>query len=319
MADVKLRFVDKVLGGIATLSALATAVGAFVWLLVPILVGVLSVTALIVLAGIALATVLWALLDDGMRNNLLFGWRMFSAWFGLQIVKMSPGGTLRDGIAEAKKKAAKFTEQHSIVRSVRMTYDTNLETASRERELFMEQALTAREMGDERTASKLAEKAENRKETYEILKKDRDQVLRSEEMLDSYAQELSDLIESQEDKVVQILLRDKMSEASSGAVRTANDLLGDSDISERDQQALSIIQERIDRRMAEVDMALNATTGLVRGINVKKATINKSAMASLLAYEKEKAARAAEAAAPSEAPQKTAAQKAAQQQTIKKL
>lgn len=319
MADVKLRFVDKVAGVFATLGVVATAAGAFVWLLVPLLVGLLSVSALIILGGAALAALLYFVLDENMREKARFGWRLFASWVGLQLVRMSPGGTLRDGIAEAKKKAAKFTEQHAIVHSVRMTYDTNLETASRERELFMEQALTAREMGDERTASKLAEKAENRKETYEILKKDRDQVLRSEEMLDSYAQELSDLIESQEDKVVQILLRDKMSEASSGAVRTANDLLGDSDISERDQQALSIIQERIDRRMAEVDMALSATTGLVRGINVKKATVNKAAMASLLAYEKEKAARAAEAAAPKEAPSKTAAQKAAQQQTIKKL
>lgn len=319
MADgPKLRLVDKVAGVFASLGIVATAASAFVWFLVPLLVGVLSFTAIAILGGAAIVGLLYFLLDENMREKARFGWRLFASWVGLQLVKMSPGGTLRDGIKEAKKKAALFTEQHTIVHSVRMTYDTNLETAEREREAFMEQAITAKEMGDERTASKLAEKAENRRETIDILQRDRNQVMRSEDMLNTYAQELSDMIESQEDKVVQILLRDKMSEASSGAVRTAHDLLGSSDISERDQQALKIIQDRIDHRMAEVDMALDATTGFVRGINVKKATVNKAAMSALLEYEKAKAARKAESEKPTTSPKATA-QKAAAQQSTKNL
>lgn len=318
MADgIKLRLVDKIAGVFASLGIVATAASAFVWFLVPLLVGLLSVTAIAILGGAAIVGLLYCLLDENMREKARYGWRLFASWIGLQLVKMNPGFALRDGIKEAKKKAALFTEQHTIVHSVRMTYDTNIDTAEREREGFMEQALTAKEMGDERTASKLAEKAETRRETIEILQRDRNQVMRSEDMLNTYAQELSDMIESQEDKVVQILLRDKMSEASSAANRTASELLGNSDISERDQQALKIIQDRIDHRMAEVDMALNATTGFVRGINVKKATVNKAAMASLLTYEKEKAARKSESEkTPS---QKTAAQKAASQQSTKNL
>jgi hypothetical protein len=133
--------------------------------------------------------------------------------------------------------------------------------------------------------ARAAKAAERRRESFEYLDGQLQQLIKVETVLGKLAQEAQDVIEDCEDELGQLNLRDKASAAASGALRSALDILGDNDMSDQQREAVALVEERVGRRLAEIDMAMDKTTGLIGGIDVKNATVNKQALAAVLEYE----------------------------------
>ena len=95
-----------------------------------------------------------------------------------------------------------------------------------------------------------------------------------------------------------LLLGDRISEVISGASRSAVEALGDDPaLLERHRVAVSTIQQRIDMRLAEVEVAMDKTNGVLASIDVKKRTLDKKALASVLEFREQKSLKRAESEA----------------------
>lgn len=288
--DIKLRPVDKVIGGVLTAGVLAGG-GTLLWWALPFLLPLLAGTMALVVGGIALFAVLYVASDSSSRSLLARAYRLLIAKAGLALIRYDPIGALRDHIVQLRLRAEEFLQHRTTLKGIVHNLSDTLTALKREIEELLDQASTAKEMGDTDSLSKFASKAERRRETYEYLEGQRAQLEKVEIVLGKLAKEAGDVIEDCEDELSQLTLRDKASAAASGALRSAMDILGDTDLLSQHREAVAVIEERVGRRLAEIDMAMDKTTGLISGLDVKNATVDKKALAAVLEYEKSKPAR----------------------------
>lgn len=283
--DIKLRPVDKIIGGVVTTGGLAAAT-ATVWAFLPLLLSLLAGTVALIVAGLVVFALLFALSDASLRGVVGRAYRLAIQRIGLAIVRYDPIGALRDHINQLRKRSEEFLEHRTTLRGIVTNLSATVATLAKERDNYLAQASTARDLGDERVMARAAKAAERRRESYEYLDGQLQQLIKVETVLGKLAQEAQDVIEDCEDELGQLNLRDKASAAASGALRSALDILGDNDMSDQQREAVAIVEERVGRRLAEIDMAMDKTTGLIGGIDVKNATVNKTALAAVLEYEK---------------------------------
>lgn len=308
--DIKLRPVDKVVGGVLTAGVLAGG-GALLWWALPFLLPLLAGTLALVVGGGALLAIMYIASDPSSRGLLARAYRLMVAKAGLALIRYDPIGALRDHIVQLRQRAEEFLQHRTTLKGIVRNLVETLAGLKREMDDLLSQASTAREMGDTDQMSKLAAKAERRRESYEYLDGQRGQLVKVEEVLGKLAKEAGDVIEDCEDELSQLTLRDKASAAASGALRSAMDILGDTDLLSQHREAVAVIEERVGRRLAEIDMAMDKTTGLISGLDVKNATVDKKALAAVLEYEKSKPTRTD--------PSKTAQKAAAAKQSTKTL
>ena len=306
--DVKLRPSDKVVGAVVSAGAVAGA-GYGLYLALPFLLPLLAGTTALVIGGLFLFAILFAISDASTRSIAARAYRLYVQKMGLAIIRYDPIGSLRDHISQLRKRAEEFLEHRTTLHGIVRQLVETLSGLGKERETLLAQASTAGEMGDQRTMSKLAAKAERRRESIEYLDGQRIQLEKVEGVLGKLAQEAGDVIEDCEDELSQLTIRDRASAAASGALRSAMDILGDTDLLSQHREAVAVIEERVGRRLAEIDLAMDKTTGLIQGIDVKNATVDKAAIAAVLEYEKSKPARSAKPTKPPAAAQAASRQK----------
>ena len=287
-SEVKLRPVDKVIGAFATGGVLA-GVSAAMWFLLPILLPLLAGTAALVVGGLMLFGLLFVVSDKATRGLIGRIYRLMIQRIGLAVVRFNPIAALRDHIVQLKKRAVEFGAQRTTLHGITGGLKRTLEQTKKEEETFLAQASTAHDDGDTHEMSKLAKHAQRRKETYEYLDGQLTQLIKVEEVLGKLAGEANDVIEECEDELTQLAIRDEASAAASGALRSAMEILGDNDLLATHREAVSEIEARVGHRLAEIDMAMDKTTGLISGIDVKNKTVDKTALAAVLEYEKRKA------------------------------
>jgi hypothetical protein len=288
--DVKLRPVDKIVGGVATLGVLGGA-GTLLWYTLPVLLPLMGMTIALCVGGGILFAGAFVATDTGTKSLVGRAYRLGIQGLGLALIRYDPIGALRDHIGQLRKRAEEFLQHRTTLKGIVRNLTETLASIRKERETLLAQASTAGEMGEQREMSKMAAKAERRRETFEYLDGQRVQLEKVEIVIGKLAQEATDVIEDCEDELSQLTLRDKASAAASGALNAAMDILGDTDLLSQHKEAVAVIEERVGRRLAEIDMAMDKTTGLISGIDVKNATVDKAAIAAVLEYEKSKPAR----------------------------
>lgn len=282
---IKLRPVDKVIGAFTTTGVLA-GLGAAMWWILPILIPLVAGTVLLAVGAVALFGILFVVSDKSTRGLISRMYRLAIQRIGLAVIRFDPIAALRDHISQLHKRAEEFTAHRSTLRGITRNLGETVQKISAERDDFLSQASTARALGDQRAMSKLAAFAERRRESFEYLDGQLQQLTQVEDVLGKLAQEANDVVEDCEDELDQLVLRDKASSAASSALSSALDILGDHEMDAAKKEAVSIIEERVGRRLADIDMAMDKTTGLISGIDVKTATVDKKALAAVLEYEK---------------------------------
>jgi hypothetical protein len=306
--DVKLRPVDKVIGGVVTAGGVA-GLAATVWAFLPLILALFASTIALIVGGVIVVGLLFAVSDASLRGVVGRAYRLAVHNLGLMIVRHDPIGALRDHINQLRERAKQFIEHRTTLKGIVNGLRETVKKLGEERDNLLAQASTAREMGDERVMTRAAKAADRRLETYEYLDGQLQQLIKVEDVLGKLAQQAQDIIEDCEDELSQLNLRDKASAAASGALRSALDILGDNDMNDQQREAVAIVEERVGRRLAEIDIAMDKTTGLIGGIDVKNATVNKQALAAVLEYEKRQPVRSGTAG--------TTARKAAVSQKLK--
>lgn len=117
--DIKLRPVDKIIGGVATTGVLA-GLGATLWAALPILLPLLAGTMALVIGGVLVAVVLFVVSDAGTRGMLSWAYRLAVQRVGLMIVQYDPVGTLKDHIAQLRKRAEEFKAHRTTLMDRRL-------------------------------------------------------------------------------------------------------------------------------------------------------------------------------------------------------
>ena len=296
---IRLRSVDKVIGAIASIPVVGGALAALV-VAIPLIIPLFASLAFVAALALGTLVVMYFLINAATAGTLGRAYRMAVSQLGLALVRFNPAHQLSEDIGALKGLAGKYRKHQTEVRSAVRETEKALQETTAEQEAFMEQASDALESEnpDEHTAARLASRADRRKGATKNLNEQIRLLHQLEEVLGARAQSAEDDADDAEDEMKMLLLGDRISEVISGASRSAVEALGDDPaLLERHRVAVSTIQQRIDMRLAEVEVAMDKTNGVLASIDVKKRTLDKKALASVLEFREQKSLKRAESEA----------------------
>jgi hypothetical protein len=253
----------------------------------PYLISLAANTLYLALLLIALAAVVYMVLDPRMRNLIWFGYKSIMRWITGVFVEIDPIGILKSYVDSLSSSLAKMNQQIGILKGQKQQLNKLMQENSREIESNMKLAEQARKQNQEpqivlftRKAARLQESNEK----YDVLAK-KIEVL--ERILNKMYENSGILLEDTKDQVKVKEQERKAIRTSHSAMRSAMSVLtGDPDKRAMFEMAMESINNDVANKVGEMERFMEMSSSIMNSIDLQNGVFEEEGMKMLEEWEK---------------------------------
>lgn len=274
--------------GTIFLAAILLGGGYALYTFLPALVALAANTLYLVLMLMALAALLYIILDPKMRNLIWYMYKSMMRWVTGVFVQIDPIGILKSYVEHLQDSLGKMSKQIGNLKGQMRKMETLMQENQREIENNLKLASVAKNQGNESQvilATRKAARLEESNEKYSVLHQKMQVLYR---ILDKMYKNSEILLEDTRDQVTLKEQERKAIRASHGAMRSAMSVIsGDPDKRAMFDAAVEHIADDVAMKVGEMERFMEVSANFMDSMDLQNGVFQAEGMEMLEKWEKE--------------------------------
>jgi phage shock protein A len=237
---------------------------------------------------VALAAIIYMVLDPKMRNLIWYGYKSVMRWITGVFVQIDPIGILKSYVEDLQDNLRKLSKQIGALRGQMRKLDTLMQDNTKEIDKNMKLASAAKKQGNDKQlllASRKAARLQESNEKYKALHSKMGVMYR---ILDKMYQNSEILLEDTKDQVRMKEQERKAIRASHSAMKSAMSILsGDPDKRAMFDAALENIADDIANKVGEMERFMEMSANVMDSVDLQNGVFEEEGLQMLEQWEKE--------------------------------
>jgi phage shock protein A len=237
---------------------------------------------------VALAAIIYMVLDPKMRNLVWYGYKSVMRWITGVFVQIDPIGILKSYVEDLQDNLRKLSKQIGALRGQMRKLDTLMQDNGKEIDKNMKLASAAKKQGNDKQlllASRKAARLQESNEKYKALHSKMSVMYR---ILDKMYQNSEILLEDTKDQVRMKEQERKAIRASHSAMKSAMSILsGDPDKRAMFDAALENIADDIANKVGEMERFMEMSANVMDSVDLQNGIFEEEGIQMLEQWEKE--------------------------------
>ncbi len=247
---------------------------------------ILANTMYLILTIVAVAAVLYMILDPKMRNLVWYMYKSVMRWVTGVFVQIDPIGILKSYVEDLQDNLSKMSKQIGAIRGQMRKLDNLMKTNSKEIDKNMKLASAAKEKGNDKQLMLSSRKAARLQETNEKYKKLHNRMQVMYRILDKMYQNSEILLEDTKDQVQLKEQERKAIRASHSAMKSAMSVIsGDPDKRAMFDAALESIADDLANKVGEMEQFMEMSANFMDSVDLQNGIFEEEGLKMLEQWE----------------------------------
>ncbi len=264
------------------------ALGYLLYSFMPVLIAAAANTLYLVGMLVALAAIIYMIVDPRMRNLIWYSYKSVMRWITGLFVQIDPIGVLKSYVDDLRSNLRKMSKQIGILRGEMRKMQGLVKKNDRDIQQSLKLAAKAKEQGNSKQIALNTRKAARLKETnakYTVLHKKMSIMNR---VLEKMYQNAEILLEDTKDQVQLKEQERKVIRASHSAMKSAMNIIsGKGDKKEMFDMALEAMADDISGKIGEMERFMDVSANFMDSVDLQNGIFEDEGLKMLEAWEKE--------------------------------
>lgn len=278
---------EGVTGAIFMIGLLAGG-GYLLYMFLPVLIGLASNILYLSLILMAIAAVVYVVLDPRMRNLVWYMYKSVMRWITGMFVQIDPIGILKSYIEDLQDNLVKMRKQIGLIRGQMRKLQSLMEKNEKEIENNLKLAGAARDAGKDKQMLLSSRKAARLKESNEKYKKLHQKMEVLYRILTKMHQNSEILLEDTKDQVQLKEQERKAIRASHSAMKSAMSVIsGDPDKRAMFDAAMEAVADDVANKVGEMERFMEMSSSVMDSVDLQNGVFAEEGLQMLEKWEKE--------------------------------
>jgi hypothetical protein len=272
--------------GMIFMAGIVLGGGYLLYKALPYLITLAANTLYLALLLVALAAVVYMVLDPRMRNLVWFGYKSIMRWITGMFVEIDPIGILKSYVESLSDNLAKMSKQIGVLKGQKKQLQQLMDTNNRDIEASMKLAEQAKKQGQDAQIVLNTRKAARLQESNQKYGALANKIEVLERILNKMYENSSILLEDTKDNV-------KVKEQERAAIRTSHSamrsamsvLSGDPDKRAMFEMAMESINNDVANKVGEMERFMEMSNGIMGSIDLQNGVFEEEGMKMLEEWE----------------------------------